>query len=329
MIEKKLSNATPLDDENVVLRRSDKKELANVSLSNLNEVGEKHFLNKTQITNCILEAPNGVMSYTGSTIIIQNGLCVLASDGRNSDKTLKNKKIILSGNKTVQLQGLSFVSNRAYTVFFNTSDMVAAFYHSYVEGAKEPPITNYSTLWKNTTDNTFHVALAGKPFVVTSGVILGKVSVNSSTGNSIISLSEYPPVELAKQQDIDGMWTNSEKALLNSVSVTNTASVGIDVSDYLPNDGNTYEVLCGVRLILPANSNIGYRDLIVYSDIDYGSLVLIYTSTATTPNYNVPVQANNFVLPVGAGRQIRYYRTAGYSTAMMITLVVYGYRKVR
>lgn len=328
MIEKKLSNATPLDDENVVLRRSDKKELANVSLSNLNEVGEKHFLNKTQITNCILEAPNGVMSYTGSTIIIQNGLCVLASDGRNSDKTLKNKKIILSGNKTVQLQGLSFVSNHAYTVFLNT-DANAAFYYKYVEGAKEPPISNYSTLWKNTTDNTFHVATAGEPFVVASGVILGKVSVNSSTGNSITSLSEYPPVELAKQQDIDGMWTNAEKALLYNVSITNTTGVGIDVSDYLPNDGNIYEVLCRANLTLPANSTAGYRDLIVYSDLDFGSLVLGYTATATTPNYNALVQSNNFTLPVGTARKISYYRTAGYSAEMLVVLVVVGYRKVR
>ena len=74
MIEKKLSNATPLDDENVVLRRSDK----------------KHFLNKTQITNCILEAPNGVATYSGNTITVKSGLKVLTPNGRNTDGSLKN-----------------------------------------------------------------------------------------------------------------------------------------------------------------------------------------------------------------------------------------------
>ena len=96
MIEKKLSNATPLDDENVVLRRSDKKELANVSLSNLSSTGqakfdakanvdlsnlsstgEKHFVNKTQLTNCILEIPqnikytleDGVLTIKAGTIV--------------------------------------------------------------------------------------------------------------------------------------------------------------------------------------------------------------------------------------------------------------------
>jgi len=33
---------------------------SNVNLSNLTEIGEKHFLNKTQITNCILEIPQNI-----------------------------------------------------------------------------------------------------------------------------------------------------------------------------------------------------------------------------------------------------------------------------
>ena len=40
---------------------------ANTDLSNLTDEGEKHFLNKTQITNCILEAPNGVVEWSGVT----------------------------------------------------------------------------------------------------------------------------------------------------------------------------------------------------------------------------------------------------------------------
>ena len=40
---------------------------ADTDLSNLTDEGEKHFLNKTQITNCILEAPNGVAEWSGVT----------------------------------------------------------------------------------------------------------------------------------------------------------------------------------------------------------------------------------------------------------------------
>ena len=40
---------------------------ADTDLSNLTAEGEKHFLNKNQITNCILEAPNGVAEWSGVT----------------------------------------------------------------------------------------------------------------------------------------------------------------------------------------------------------------------------------------------------------------------
>ena len=50
-------------------------------------------LNKQQITNCILEAPNGVYSVSGRTLTIKAGLKVLIPDGRNADGTLKNIEV--------------------------------------------------------------------------------------------------------------------------------------------------------------------------------------------------------------------------------------------
>lgn len=56
--------------------------LANSDLSNLTETGEKHFLNKSQVTNCLLEVPqriklelnDGVLTLkAGSQVIIPNG----------------------------------------------------------------------------------------------------------------------------------------------------------------------------------------------------------------------------------------------------------------
>lgn len=68
---------------------------ANKSLSNLNATGEKHFVNKTQVTNCILEAPliNSritVWTVSGSTLTIKAGVKVLIPNGRNADGSLNN-----------------------------------------------------------------------------------------------------------------------------------------------------------------------------------------------------------------------------------------------
>ena len=51
---------------------------ANTDLSNLTDEGEKHFLNKTQLTNRILEAPNGTAEYSNvgltGTAVVEDGI---------------------------------------------------------------------------------------------------------------------------------------------------------------------------------------------------------------------------------------------------------------
>lgn len=49
-----------------------------------------YVLGHNQITNCILEAPNGVATTTSSSITLKKGLKVLMPNGLNTDGTLKN-----------------------------------------------------------------------------------------------------------------------------------------------------------------------------------------------------------------------------------------------
>lgn len=81
---------------------------ANKDLSNLTATGEKHFINKTQVTNCILEAPNGVWTTSGATLTVKSGLKVLIPNGRNTDGTLNNNEFRLNADVT-------------YTYGFNTN----------------------------------------------------------------------------------------------------------------------------------------------------------------------------------------------------------------
>ena len=113
---------------------------ANVSLNNLDEVGEARFNAKqdvlisatniktingesvlgsgdieiksgggleNKITNCILEAPNGVATYSGNTITVKAGLKVLIPNGRNADGTLKNIERILTQDENLTITGLA------------------------------------------------------------------------------------------------------------------------------------------------------------------------------------------------------------------------------
>ena len=62
--------------------------LANADLSNLTETGEKHFLNKTQLTNCVLEIPQRVnLQDNGTNIIIKAGTIGIQPNGFEADGT--------------------------------------------------------------------------------------------------------------------------------------------------------------------------------------------------------------------------------------------------
>ena len=65
---------------------------ADTNLSNLTDEGEKHFLNKTQLTNRILEAPNGTAEYSNvgltGTAVVDDG--ILSSISSSSSATIQS-----------------------------------------------------------------------------------------------------------------------------------------------------------------------------------------------------------------------------------------------
>ena len=183
MIEKKLSNATPLDDENVVLRRSDKKEIANVSLSNLTSTGEAHFANPdlsnlsstgqskfanpdlsnlsstgqavldnkldiTQIYSSVLQIPN---KFT----VVNNGA---ASSGSNTISfTLKAGSILTNANGTTYTVNSDddFTLVPGQIACFNTSN-------GNVAGTSIDNCFSGSTAPASATTNAFWLDIANK-----------------------------------------------------------------------------------------------------------------------------------------------------------------------
>ena len=183
MIEKKLSNATPLDDENVVLRRSDK----------------KHFLNKTQITNCILEAPNGVATYSGSTITVKQGLKVLIPNGRNADGTLNNIEYTIPND--IEYTVSTSAGPILMVLELLSSGMVSSHsYQSYTISDEAPvDITSTNAVWYNPKENTTSISdNKGESWTVSPRTFLGLYELNI---NQVTSLTPYQPVELLKRSD--------------------------------------------------------------------------------------------------------------------------------
>ena len=169
-----LSNLTPTGEAH----------FASPSLNNLSEAGQailNNKLNKTQISNCILAAPNGVLTYTGNTATLKQGLKVLIPNGLNSDGTLNNLEEELPADITYSFtylsnnQTITFAKTAAGGEGFNISNKYIV---SEVEPASEPFL-----LWYNPKTNIMKRANESGVFTTTHGAVIATNVVTDSSGN--------------------------------------------------------------------------------------------------------------------------------------------------
>lgn len=176
---------------------------ANQDLSNLSPEGEKHFLNKTQVTNCMLEAPNGVATYSGTTVTVQEGTNYLFPNGRNSNNTLQNTTFTAASNITGTMSG----STAGTFVVFVTSELELIFANqsNYFITNTQPTALNDSTtagVWFNPQTNLIYqcAATASTPSWSTfEGAICATLSYDGST---ITAFNPIYPIELSNKLNI-------------------------------------------------------------------------------------------------------------------------------
>ena len=172
---------------------------ADTDLSNLTATGEKHFVNKTQITNCILEAPNGVATFSGSNITLKQGLKMLYPNGRNIDKTLKNGELTLDSDIILDLSSYSG-QTFDFELMFGCNINGSYLSQNYQESDVAP--TNFSSMnqiYLNTTENQMYFYFSSSSSWKKITLIkLGKGKLENGVVTSFIP---YQPVELLKRSD--------------------------------------------------------------------------------------------------------------------------------
>lgn len=194
---------------------------ANTDLSNLTDEGEKHFLNKTQITNCMLEAPNGIATYSGTTVTVQEGTNYLFPNGRNSNNTLQNTTFTAASNITGTMSG----STAGTFVVFVTSESSLIFANNinYFITSTEPTALNDTKsqgVWYNPVLNTLSqcAATASTPSWSTfEGAICATLSYDGST---ITAFNPIYPIELSNKLNIDH--SNDTKPYITETYINGT-----------------------------------------------------------------------------------------------------------
>ena len=128
----------------------------------------------------------------------------------------------------------------------------------------------------------------------------------------------------ADKTEIDGVWAGSYSVIFTGVSFTAGQSRTYSLSEYLPNDGNIYEVLFIGRVTTGAAAGDTARLNLTTSVIPTSYPFV----AAQTPAARAMYVIGSVLMPVGLDRNIKVTNTSAGDTATF-ELAVSAYRKVR
>lgn len=125
---------------------------ANVDLSNLSEIGEKHFLGKSQITNCITEIPQRIKTtLVGTALTLHKGSEFIKPNGFEEDGTTLKFDYIVTEND------INGTANTSSVYLFNinpTLDNIGGCITiGWFVSATQPSTTTHGHFWYDTTNN--------------------------------------------------------------------------------------------------------------------------------------------------------------------------------
>ena len=138
------------------------------------------------ITNCIIEAPNGVLSYSGSNVTAYSGLKVLIPDGKNDDGSFKNLEYTLENNVIKDFSNTTIHG----ALYIDNSGVLYA-YASETEGATVG--SSFSGVFYNTSTNFIHPVASGVVDETKKLCRIGEIKITSGTVNYFLS---YQPLKL-------------------------------------------------------------------------------------------------------------------------------------
>lgn len=149
--------------------------------------------NTTLISNCILDAPNGIVTYTGNTITVKSGLNVLIPNGRNNDGTYKciNKKI----DEDVLLTTVNNSNVNCVYVAENSCGVAESYQYSF-------STPRYSGgIWYNLRENkSYKFDVDTKTWEEFPCIVIATYENESGT---ITNVKSDSPIALLKENDLE------------------------------------------------------------------------------------------------------------------------------
>lgn len=227
--------------------------------------------------------------YIGSSLWIDKGVRMLIPNYRNEDGTLKNQ---------------DFTTEKIYLTYFASN-------YTRVNGKL---VFLPDVIFDNIDIWTGPKYDSAKNIIVSSAekhsMIILTEGGNTVENGVIQSLNIPQTVSLADNQYLEGFWVKKYAILLSSTTV---GTYTIDLTSYLPNDNQAYEILLKQSMY---NTNSSNAALFVETNYIQKSVVITSNSGSTT-NYNT------FSVPVGNNHILKYYLEGVSPNALLVEALAY------
>lgn len=263
--------------------------------------------------------------YIGTTVWNDKGIKGVFPCGRNEDESLKNY-VWVCDKFNCYTYNLSTAQKKCLDLFFSANHEYNGVEYSLVWGenyeGSEKPTNSSSNAWYNPRTNLMKFyrndawknSLAFKigGFVVNPNKYIENFEVNNT-------------ISLADKSELDGFWVGKALTLASSEQINAKATKTYDLSSYLPDDNNVYEVMVSGRFF--SNNVLGnYLDVTCASSI-LKNVVLARICSRAAGSFD---QGISTIIPVGKNRTLSFTNNAPNPSAINgFSVYLTGYRKVR
>ena len=198
---------------------------ANTNLSNLSVEGNRKFIDWGYVRDCVLSAPNGVVSKVDSfSYTIPQGMVLLGANGKTADNKYNNTVVTLGTACPGVTTGLT---NTSGYIFYDYSNNLArtCTEANFIVSSEEPSIPNLNSIWFDSDDYTYHYVVEGGVGGSNSWEIMTMVASFEVDSNGYLS-KVHPryPLTLANTRDVNERVSKSGDTMTGALLLDGTNS---------------------------------------------------------------------------------------------------------
>lgn len=265
---------------------------ANTNLSNLTDTGNRKFIDWGYVKDCVISAPNGVVTKVDNfSYTIPQGMVLLGANGKTADNKYNNTVVILETACPGVTTGLTSTSGYIFYDYSNNTARTCT-KANFIESNTEPLTIGSGKIWFDSDDYTYHYVVEGGA----GGTSYWDMAIMTMVGEFEVDSNGYLskifpryPLTLANTRDVNLRVAKSGDTMSDTLSISKS---GYDQLKLINTNMNTE--------VLPA-SNI--HESVVFCNkngTQIGDCTLRYRPDGSIETY-IQASKNNVNSVIGAG----------------------------